>query len=120
MQRTGDLVDANQARHGRRRRRVLLRGIAAASLIGFGHAESLGAECPGNAPALGTSRVLNVDAATTPRVGRKQFPATLPLAPKEVVLTFDDTKTATAAMLPAFLRALEARGDRVVHVVPAG
>src|ERR1700674_2714530 len=46
--------------------------------------------CPGNADALGTERVLGVSAATTPRVGRKQFPATLPLAPKEVVLTFDD------------------------------
>ena len=46
--------------------------------------------CPGNADALGTARVLAVDAATTPRVGRKQFPQTLPLAPKEVVLTFDD------------------------------
>lgn len=46
--------------------------------------------CPGNADALGTERVLAVSAATTPRVGRKQFPATLPLAPKEVVLTFDD------------------------------
>jgi peptidoglycan/xylan/chitin deacetylase (PgdA/CDA1 family) len=48
------------------------------------------APCPGNADALGTARVLAVDAATTPRVGRKQFPQTLPLAPKEVVLTFDD------------------------------
>jgi peptidoglycan-N-acetylglucosamine deacetylase len=46
--------------------------------------------CPGNADALGTARVLDVDAATTPRVGSKQFPQTLPLAPKEVVLTFDD------------------------------
>jgi peptidoglycan-N-acetylglucosamine deacetylase len=48
------------------------------------------APCPGNADALGTARLLEVDAATTPRVGRKQFPATLPLAPGEVVLTFDD------------------------------
>ena len=46
--------------------------------------------CAGNAEALGTERVLKVDAATTPRVGRKHFPQTLPLAPKEVVLTFDD------------------------------
>jgi peptidoglycan/xylan/chitin deacetylase (PgdA/CDA1 family) len=46
--------------------------------------------CPGNAAALGTARILDADAATTPRVGRKQFPQTLPLAPKEVVLTFDD------------------------------
>ena len=46
--------------------------------------------CPRNAEALGTARILDVDAAATPRVGRKQFPQTLPLAPKEVVLTFDD------------------------------
>jgi peptidoglycan-N-acetylglucosamine deacetylase len=49
-----------------------------------------GEPCPDNAAALGTARALVVDAATTPRVGRKQFPQTLPLAPKEVVLTFDD------------------------------
>lgn len=46
--------------------------------------------CPGNPDALGTARILSVDAATTPRVGLKSFPHTLPLAPKEVVLTFDD------------------------------
>jgi peptidoglycan/xylan/chitin deacetylase (PgdA/CDA1 family) len=46
--------------------------------------------CPGNPDALGTARTLVVDAATLPRVGRKHFPQTLPLAPKEVVLTFDD------------------------------
>jgi peptidoglycan/xylan/chitin deacetylase (PgdA/CDA1 family) len=40
--------------------------------------------------ALGTSRILKVDAATTPRVGLKSFPLTLPLADHEVVLTFDD------------------------------
>jgi peptidoglycan/xylan/chitin deacetylase (PgdA/CDA1 family) len=49
-----------------------------------------GEPCPGNPDALGTERVLAVSAAATPRVGRKHFPATLPLAPKEVVLTFDD------------------------------
>jgi peptidoglycan/xylan/chitin deacetylase (PgdA/CDA1 family) len=46
--------------------------------------------CPGHDGALGTERVLTVDAATTPRVGRKHFTQTLPLRPKEVVLTFDD------------------------------
>jgi peptidoglycan/xylan/chitin deacetylase (PgdA/CDA1 family) len=40
--------------------------------------------------ALGTSRVMTVDAKTFPRVGLKSFPQTLPLADKEVVLTFDD------------------------------
>jgi len=46
--------------------------------------------CDGRLDALGTARILNVDAVTTPRIGRKSFPETLPLAPKEVVLTFDD------------------------------
>src|SRR5450755_4773285 len=46
--------------------------------------------CLGNPDALGTERVLKVDANSTPRVGRKSFPATLPLARKELVLTFDD------------------------------
>jgi len=40
--------------------------------------------------ALGTARVLSVDAHSTPRIGRKHFPVTLPLRPREVVLTFDD------------------------------
>jgi peptidoglycan/xylan/chitin deacetylase (PgdA/CDA1 family) len=46
--------------------------------------------CAGRADALGTERVLAVDTATTPQIGHKHFPQTLPLAPKEVVLTFDD------------------------------
>jgi peptidoglycan/xylan/chitin deacetylase (PgdA/CDA1 family) len=47
------------------------------------------ASCP-RAGTLGTSRILSVDAVTTPRVGLKSFPRTLPLADHEVVLTFDD------------------------------
>jgi peptidoglycan/xylan/chitin deacetylase (PgdA/CDA1 family) len=46
--------------------------------------------CPGNPDALGTARTIEVDVKSTPRVGRKQFPTTLPLADKELVLTFDD------------------------------
>jgi peptidoglycan/xylan/chitin deacetylase (PgdA/CDA1 family) len=46
-------------------------------------------ECP-RKDALGTSRVLAVDAATYPRVGLKSFPQTLPLGDHEVALTFDD------------------------------
>jgi peptidoglycan/xylan/chitin deacetylase (PgdA/CDA1 family) len=47
------------------------------------------ADCP-RKETLGTSRVLSVDAATTPRVGLKSFSTTLPLEDHEVVLTFDD------------------------------
>src|ERR1700675_1478971 len=46
-------------------------------------------DCPRKG-TLGTSRVLRVDAATTPRVGLKSFPQTLPLWDHEMVLTFDD------------------------------
>jgi peptidoglycan/xylan/chitin deacetylase (PgdA/CDA1 family) len=61
--------------------------------------------CP-NPDALGTSRVLEVSAATTPRVGRKQFPQTLPLRAKELVLTFDDGPI--AGTTPRVLDALKA------------
>jgi peptidoglycan/xylan/chitin deacetylase (PgdA/CDA1 family) len=47
------------------------------------------ADCPRKG-TLGTSRILAVDAATTPRVGLKSFPQTLPLGDHEVVLSFDD------------------------------
>src|SRR5260370_7593030 len=62
--------------------------------------------CPGNPDALSTSLVIRVDAGTTPRVGRKHFPATLPLADKEVVLTFDDGPRpgTTSAVLNALRR----------------
>src|SRR5271169_7205812 len=47
------------------------------------------ADCP-RPGTLGTSRILAVNAQTTPRVGLKSFPDTLPLGDHEVVLTFDD------------------------------
>lgn len=62
-------------------------GLTLAALISTRSAEA--ADCP-RKDALGTSRVLSVDAKTTPRVGLKSFPQTLPLADHEVVLTFDD------------------------------
>lgn len=46
--------------------------------------------CPGNPSALGTSRTLVVDPREHPRIGTMQYAETLPLADKEVVLTFDD------------------------------
>jgi peptidoglycan/xylan/chitin deacetylase (PgdA/CDA1 family) len=60
------------------------------------------ADCPRQG-VLGTSRVLSVDAASFPRVGLKSFAQTLPLADKEVVLTFDDGPFA-----PTTTRILEA------------
>ncbi len=46
-------------------------------------------DCPREG-TLGTSRILSVDPAATPRVGLKSFPQSLPLRDHEVVLTFDD------------------------------
>jgi peptidoglycan/xylan/chitin deacetylase (PgdA/CDA1 family) len=48
------------------------------------------ANCPGHPDALGTSRVLALDPAAHPRIGRMQYPDSVPLNDKEVVLTFDD------------------------------
>lgn len=65
--------------------------LSAASVLALlTSAPAAAADCPGNPSALGTARVLAIDPATTPPVGRKQFPVTLPLGPKELVLTFDD------------------------------
>ncbi len=47
-------------------------------------------ECPGNPDALGTSRVLTLEAGELSQVGVMQYRQTLPLADKEVVITFDD------------------------------
>jgi peptidoglycan/xylan/chitin deacetylase (PgdA/CDA1 family) len=76
------------------RREIWVRKFMGAALGGLVASIVLGtaaraAECP-RAGTLGTSRILKVDAATTPQVGLKSFPQTLPLADHEVVLTFDD------------------------------
>jgi peptidoglycan/xylan/chitin deacetylase (PgdA/CDA1 family) len=75
----------------------VLVGLALVSPALTGAAQAAGAPvgpCPPanslGAGSLGTSRILAVDAARTPRVGLKSFPETLPLADHEVVLTFDD------------------------------
>ena len=66
-------------------RTMIAAALAAMASIAAAQAD----ECP-RKDALGTSRVLAVDAATSPRVGLKSFPQTLPLEDREVVLTFDD------------------------------
>ena len=65
----------------------LLAAILIVSMGWMAAARAAGCPRPGT---LGTSRVLAVDAATTPRVGLKSFAQTLPLDDHEVVLTFDD------------------------------
>jgi peptidoglycan/xylan/chitin deacetylase (PgdA/CDA1 family) len=76
---------------------------AFAALVPFAAAAQ---PCPGNGQALGTARVLEVDTHATPRIGHKQFPKTLPLDHKELVLTFDDGPwpTTTPKVLDALKR----------------
>ena len=81
--------------------------ILAASMAWTAAVEA--ADCPRKG-TLGTSRILGVDAATTPRVGLKSFSATLPLEDHEVVLTFDD-----GPWLPTTARVLAALAQECVH-----
>jgi peptidoglycan/xylan/chitin deacetylase (PgdA/CDA1 family) len=74
----------------RQRTRSMIRLIAIISFLAALSFSAAAEPCPGNPLALGTERVMTVDARTTPRVGRKHFPTTLPLGRKELVLTFDD------------------------------
>jgi len=70
--------------------RLMTRNLVLALIIALAPAAAVADSCPGNPQALGTARVLEVNAKGEPRIGRKQFPATLPLHDKELVLTFDD------------------------------
>src|SRR5689334_20695608 len=75
-------------RHAANRGALAGAGIALSIMLGSCLAAEA-AVCPRKG-TLGTSRVLEVDAATFPQIGSKNFPQTLPLRDHEVVLTFDD------------------------------
>ncbi|MFO1185545.1 MAG: polysaccharide deacetylase family protein [Bauldia sp.] len=79
------------------------RAIGAGLALAFLGASHAAAFCT-NPDALGVSRVLAVDTSHGLEVGRSQYPQSLPLQPKEVVLTFDD---GPAPGTEAILRALE-------------
>jgi peptidoglycan/xylan/chitin deacetylase (PgdA/CDA1 family) len=85
-----------------------LKSLLAAALVAClsWTAAARAASCPRDG-VLGTARVLSVNAATTPRVGLKQYPQTLPLGDHEVVLTFDDGPSPAAT--PKVLAALAAQ-----------
>ena len=65
-------------------------GLAVAVTLASGCNAGRAQTCPGNPNALGTSRVLALDPREYPRVGAMDHAVALPLADKEVVLTFDD------------------------------
>src|SRR3974377_422395 len=69
--------------------RIFAIALFCLTVIGFpGTAKT--EECPGNANALGTSRVLTISPGEFTRIGSIQYKETLPLADHEIVLTFDD------------------------------
>jgi peptidoglycan-N-acetylglucosamine deacetylase len=72
------------------RKRILAAVLATGLGVIFGAVAAEAQNCPGNPNALGTSRVLAIDPSKYPRVGTMQYPESLPLADKEVVITFDD------------------------------
>ena len=53
-------------------------------------ATAAGGRLPGQSDALGVSRTIVVDPREHGRIGTMSYAETLPLADKEVVLTFDD------------------------------
>jgi peptidoglycan/xylan/chitin deacetylase (PgdA/CDA1 family) len=73
---------------------VWLRSLAVASVIvgvtGLVAPSARAADCPGNPDALGTARTMQVSVTDHPRIGLIQYKTTLPLADREIVLTFDD------------------------------
>src|SRR6266853_2134983 len=94
----------------RKRARKLTNLVGATLAAALAWAGAAGAaECPRKG-TLGTSRVLEVDAVATPRVGVKNFPQTLPLGDHEVVLTFDD-----GPWPPTTPRVLEALANECVR-----
>ena len=92
---------ANVRRQEMARRPGRATAIALAVLVWTAAAQA--ADCPRKG-TLGTSRVMAVDPATWPRIGRRDFAQTLPLGDHEVVLTFDDGPW--PAKTPRLLRAL--------------
>lgn len=121
-----------------RRSIAIAAALATAFLFGSTVARAEPLPCP-RPGALGTARVLAVDTSKGLFVGTKSYAETLPLRPKEVVLTFDDgpsgksTEAVLAALAaecvkatffvigqqaaahPALLKRIEGAGHTIAH-----
>jgi peptidoglycan-N-acetylglucosamine deacetylase len=90
------LLQSRGSKKGMQNSRASLRYVFAFALVALAvsplatGSPALAQECPGNPNALGTSRVLVLAPGALTQVGSMQYPQSLPLADKEVVLTFDD------------------------------
>src|SRR5215510_9101804 len=72
---------------GRRRQLVSVAAVASGMFAG---AAMAGPNCSNNPDVLGTSRTITVRTSDFPRIGTEQYPESLRLKNREVVLTFDD------------------------------
>lgn len=85
-------------------------GVVLAGLLAIGHGSAAASACPGRPDALGTSRTITIAASAYRAIGSIQYRRSLPLADREVVLTFDD------GPLPAYTaRVLEALAEECVQ-----
>ena len=69
---------------------LLWMAVGGLAVTVLGSAPARAASCPGNPDAIGTSRQIAIQYGDYTKLGRLQYPQTLPLAEHEVVLTFDD------------------------------
>ncbi len=83
--------------------------LATAAMLGV---SSVPAAACSNPNALGVSRTMSIDARAMPLIGSHDYGVTLPLAPGEVVLTFDDGPV--SPYTEHVLRALAAECARAV------
>ena len=105
------------------RRRFLATAAASGGALALAPIAARAAAC--RPDALGTARVLRVATAGGLEVGRKSYPRTLELRPREVVLTFDDgplpgtTDQVLAALARECVRATFFLVGRMAHDAPA-
>lgn len=71
--------------------------------------------CEANRNALGPSRILSFDPRSASTLGHLQYPATLPLNAREIVLTFDDGPN--PATTPAILDTLDRHCVKAIFFV---
>src|ERR1041385_981323 len=83
--------------------RLLLCAAVIVAAVALGGSDASAASCA-NPNALGVSRAIAVNPQVMPVVGNVDYGVRLPLAPGEVVLTFDDGPN--PATTPAVLKAL--------------
>src|SRR5262245_48995855 len=64
--------------------------LVAGGMVAGATAALAGPNCTNNPDVLGTSRTITVRPSDFPRIGTEQYPESLRLKNREVVLTFDD------------------------------